>query len=210
MAIDKALAWTYAEEFAEEGSVLQAARARGEELGCPSVSPGTGAAIRAFAAACGARTVAEVGTGVGVSGLWLLEGMHPDGVLTTIDSEAEFHKAARRAFQAAGAGAPRTRLITGRALDVLPRMAARAYDLVMVHGAPQECHEYLEHAQRMLRPGGLVLIAAALWADKVADPARRDPDTVAMRELVRELAASEAFVPALLPCGDGLLVGVRS
>ncbi len=49
-----------------------------------------------------AKTVVEVGTGAGVSGLWLLRGMREDGVLTTIDSEPEHQRAAKQTFRVAG------------------------------------------------------------------------------------------------------------
>ena len=88
MRADKNLTWVYTEEQAFEDEVLTLARLRGTELGATPVSSGTGAALRMLAAASRAKAVAEVGTGVGVSGLWLLSGMGSDGVLTTIDLEA--------------------------------------------------------------------------------------------------------------------------
>ena len=62
----------------------------------------------------------------------LLRGMPADGVLTTIDLEAENQRAAREAFVEAGFRPNRTRLITGRALEVLPRLTDRAYDFVLL------------------------------------------------------------------------------
>ena len=50
----------------------------------------------------GAKAVVEVGTGAGVSGLWLLSGMRDDGVLTTIDVEPEHQRLAKQAFTEAG------------------------------------------------------------------------------------------------------------
>ena len=64
-----------------------------------------------------------VGTGAGVSGLWLLRGMRPDGVLTTVDKDPEHQRAARQAFTEAGIPSGRARLINGAALEVLPRLA---------------------------------------------------------------------------------------
>ena len=209
MSADKAQSWTYAEEFIAEDEALGLARARGEELGCPAVSPGTGAALRVLAATCGARAVAEIGTGTGVSALWLLGGMAPDGVLTTIDIEPEHQRAAREAFAAAGIRTTRTRPITGRALDVLPRLADGAYDMVLVDGDPSEAGDYVEQAIRMLHPRGVLAVPGALWHDRVADPARRDEATVAMRELGRQIRDDERLVPALVPSGDGLLVAVK-
>ncbi len=209
MSADKAQSWAYAEEFIAEDEALALARARAEELGCPAVSPGTGAVLRMLAAAAGARSVAEIGTGTGVSSLWLLGGMVPEGVLTTIDVEAEHQRAAREAFAAAGVRSTRTRPITGRALDVLPRLADGAYDLVLVDGDPAEAGDYVEQAIRLLRPRGVLAVPGALWHDRVADPARRDEATVAMREIGREVRGDERLVPALVSSGDGLLVAVR-
>ena len=92
---------------------------------------------------------------------------------------------------------------------MLPRMASRTYDLMFLDGAVSETPEYVEHATRMLRPGGLMIIAHALWHDQVADPARREPDTVAMRQLAKDIADSSNWVTQILPVGDGLLVAIR-
>jgi len=83
----------------------------------------TGATLRFIAAAIGARAVVEIGTGCGTSGIWLLRGMRTGSVLTSVDTEPEHHRLARAAFMAAGFPAGRYRLITGRALEVLPRLA---------------------------------------------------------------------------------------
>lgn len=209
IAAEKALSWAYTEEFIAEDEVITSARRRAEELGAPVVSAGTGAALRLLAAAAGARAVVEIGTGTGVSGLWLLGGMRADGVLTTIDVDADYQRAAREAFTAAGVKSARTRLISGRAMDVLPRMADGAYDLVLVDAEPSDVADYVQQAVRMLRVGGVLAVTNTLWHDRVADPARRDESTVAMRELGKAVRADERLTSALLPTGTGLLAAVR-
>ena len=124
MSADKTLSWSYTEEFPSEDEQIADARLRGIELGIAPVSSATGAALKMLAAAVAAKSVAEVGTGTGVSGLCLLGGMGSDGVLTTIDVEPELQREARRAFDGAGYPSSRTRIIQGRASDVMPRMAA--------------------------------------------------------------------------------------
>lgn len=209
VAADKTLSWSYTEEFPVESEPTAQARLRGIELGTDPVSPATGAALRMLAAAAGAKSVAEVGTGTGVSGLWLLAGMGADGVLTTIDVEPEFQREARRAFDEAGYPGSHTRIIQGRASDVMPRMAAQSYDMVVLDVSPQEAAELVVQAVRMLRTGGVLAITHALWNDHVADPARRDATTVAARELGKTLRDEEGLLASLLPVGDGLLVAVR-
>jgi predicted O-methyltransferase YrrM len=152
-----------------------------------------------------ARAVVEIGTGTGVSGLWLMRGMRPDGVLTTVDIEAEHQRLARESFTEAGIASQRVRTISGAALEVLPRLTDGHYDLVFCDGDKAEYGAYLTEALRLLRPGGVVAFDNALWHDRVADPSQRDEDTVSIRELGRTVAERDDLVPVLLPVGDGLL-----
>jgi predicted O-methyltransferase YrrM len=201
--------WAYAENFVLEDDVVTRARARAAELGCTPVHPGTGAMLSVLTAALAARAVVEIGTGAGVSGVYLLRGMPADGVLTTIDVEVENQRAAREAYTEAGIRANRTRLIPGRALDVLPRLTDAAYDLVLMDADKVEYGAYLDQAIRLLRPGGVVAVDNALWHDRVADPAQRDEATTAVREMGKTVRDHEGLVPAMLPCGDGLLLAVK-
>ena len=138
MSAQKPATWAYAEEFVTETEVIETARLRGVEMGCMPVLAAVGAVLRLLAAAVNAKAVVEVGTGAGVSGLWLLSGMPPDGILTTIDIEAEHQRAAKQAYAAAGVATQRTRVITGPALDVLPRLTDAAYDMVLIDGDKTE------------------------------------------------------------------------
>jgi predicted O-methyltransferase YrrM len=201
--------WTFAEGFVPEDAPLLNARKRAEEVGVVPILPGGGSALRFLATVLSAKSVVEIGTGTGVSGLWLLRGMRTDGVLTSVDLEAEHQRLARETFAEAGYATGRVRLIAGHALEVLPRLSDGAYDLVLCDGAKEEYAEYLTEALRLLRPGGVVAFDNALWHDRVADPAQRDPETVAIRELGKLVRDHEGLVPCLLPVGDGLLVAVK-
>jgi len=209
MTSQKPASWAYAEEFVTENPVVEQARRRGEELGAPPVGNGAGVVLRLLAAAAKARSVVEIGTGAGTSGLWLLQGMPSDGILTTIDVEPEHQAAARRAYQEAGVAPQRTRVISGRALDVLPRMTDGAYDMVVVDGEKAEYPAYVEHAIRLLRSGGVLVLDNMLWHDKVADPAARDEQTTVLRDLGKSLRDDDRLLPALLPVGDGVLAAVK-
>ncbi len=205
----KPASWSYAEAFVAEDDVLVAARARAEEVGVAPIGAGGGAALRFLASVLDARAVVEIGTGTGVSGVWLLRGMRADGVLTTVDIEAEHQRLAKQSFAEAGVPAQRARTISGAALEVLPRLTDGHYDLVFCDGDKAEYAAYLKEALRLLRPGGVVVFDNALWHDKVADPAQRDEETVSIRDLGRTIAAHDDLISVLLPVGDGLLAAKK-
>ncbi|WP_141979083.1 O-methyltransferase [Saccharothrix saharensis] len=199
----------YVERYLPEDAVIAAARARGAELGCVPIGSGGGAALRFLAAALQAKAVVEIGTGAGVGALYLLGGMPAAGVLTSIDVAPEHQRAARVAFAEAGVAVSRTRLIMGRALEVLPRLTDGAYDLVFVDAAKSEYPKYLAEGVRLLRPGGVIAFDNVLWHGRVVDPAHRDPDTTAMRDVARAVREDDRLVPVILPLGDGLLVAAK-
>ncbi|MFD6529967.1 MULTISPECIES: O-methyltransferase [unclassified Streptomyces] len=201
--------WAFADAFVPEDEALYLARERSRSFGIRSVSPGTGAALRLLAAAADAKAVAEIGTGTGVSGIYLLNGMRPDGVLTTVDPEPERQQFAREAFRSAGFATNRSRFIPGRALDVLPRLADGGYDLVFCDGDRLESLEYLAESLRLLRRGGVVCFEGVFADGRTVDAAAQPAEVQRIRELLRAVRESQELMSTLLPVGDGLLCAVR-
>ena len=201
---DKDLNWKFSDDSVVESDAVARARQQSLELGIDAIAPAVGAQSAVIAAATGARSILEVGTGAGVSGLWLLTGA-PGAPLTSIDTEVDHQQHARASFAEAGIRSNRVPLITGKAADVLPRMNENSYDIVFVDADPQSVIEYVEHGLRLARPGGPVLVAHALWRGRVANPAQRDEVATGFRTLLAEIAGSTAVISALSPVGDGLL-----
>ena len=201
---DIVLNWKFSDDSVMESDAVAKARQQSLELGIEAIAPSVGAQAAVIAAATGARSILEVGTGAGVSGLWLLRGA-PGAMLTSIDTEVDHLQHAKANFIEAKIPANRVRLITGRAADVLPRMNENSYDIVFIDADPQSVIEYVEHGLRLARPGGTVLVAHALWRGRVADPAKRDDVATGFRTLLAEIAQSNAVISALSPVGDGLL-----
>ncbi|WIB62861.1 O-methyltransferase [Curtobacterium sp. MCBD17_040] len=196
--------WKFAEDIVAEPEVVARAREHSLELGVEAVSPAVGAQMSVIAAASRATGIIEIGTGLGVSGLYLLAGA-PDATITTIDVEVDHQQYARDAFLHAGAVPSRVRLIPGRAAQVLPRMNEASYDVVVVDADPENVIEYVEHGLRLARIGGTVLVPHALWRGRVADPTKRDRAATDFRTLLTEVSTSGAVRSALSPAGDGLL-----
>src|SRR3954462_13724107 len=178
------------DSYVAEDDVMADARSAANVLGCIPISPGVGSALRFLASAVAARAVVEVGTGTGLSGLWLLRGMRPDGVLTSIDVDPEHQRIARAAFVASGHGASRLRLINGLGLEVLPRLTDGGYDLVFVDCEPVDHPRYLEEAVRLLRVGGVVVLSQARAAGTLP-PDSDEPAPVTLREAARQVRTDD-------------------
>jgi predicted O-methyltransferase YrrM len=199
----------HAEGSISEDEILAAARDRAADIGVGAVTPAVGAMLSVLTKLSGRKAVVEVGTGAGVSGLWLLSGMGEDGILTTIDVEPEHQRIAKQAFTDAGIGPSRTRLISGRAQEVLTRLADESYDLVFIDAEPIDQPNYVVECVRLLRPGGAVVVHRAALGGRANDPTAHDGEVTAVREAARLIAEDERLTPALVPLGDGLLVAVR-
>ncbi len=206
--VDKITSWKFVEEFADETPAMHKARIRAEEMGVECITSATGAQLAFTVASLRAKAIVEVGTGTGLSGLWLLQGSN-EATLATIDSETEHQAAARLAFADAGISPNRTRVISGRADEVMSNMADAAYDLVVLDAGTDTLQKQISEAARLLRPGGAIAIVHALWRDRVPDPAMRDDATVAYRDAIRFFADHDDFVVSLLTLGDGLLLAAK-
>lgn len=194
----------FVRENVVEPEHIARARQHAREIGANPVSAVVGAQLAYVAAASAASSIIEIGTGAGVSGLWLLHGA-PGATLTTIDNEPEHLGAARESFQAARIPAARVRWISGRSSEVLPRMNEAAYDIVLVDGSSDSVLEDVEHGLRLARAGGSVLVPRVLSGGRVADPVARDELTTAFRTLLAETRDSASVIASLDPAGEGLL-----
>jgi predicted O-methyltransferase YrrM len=208
----------YADGYLPEDEPLLEARASAEDLGgSEPVRPTSGAVLRFLAAAIDARTVVEIGTGCGSSGIWLLRGMRPDAVLTSVDVEPEYQRMARKAFAQAGFAASRYRLILGRALDVLPRLSDGTYDMVFCDADSREYPDYLEAALRLLRVGGIVAFDDVIVPPELAGSAGAGaeaadwagPGAAQVHELAEVMRADDRLMPLFLPVGEGMLAAVK-
>jgi len=204
----------YADSFAAETPEQLAARHRALASATafgtpPPVEPAVGATLAVLAASGSARSVVSIGSGGGVAGLWLLQGMRSDGVLTALDGDPEQLRSARAAFADAGIPPGRTRLIFGTPAEVLPRLSPGAYDLVSCAGSPREYAAQLDALVELVRVGGTLTCHGLLDGGRIAARTARDPQTVAWRELVRAVKDDEALTAAILPIGAGLLVATK-
>ena len=199
----------FANSFIPETEIMQRARQRGAEIGTYETTQSVGSMLRYLTNLIGASSIVEVGTGAGVSGLWIIPAMIEKGLFTSIDDEVENARLAKQAFEEATIPTSRYRLITGNSTEIVGKLADSLYDIFILRKS-RDIFENVESAHRSLRPGGVLVIDRALMGGKVADPTQRDEETIAFRDaikLIRE--ARERWLPMLLPVGDGVLVATK-
>ena len=199
----------FASSYIAETEIMQRARLRGEEIGTYETTSAVGSLLRYLTHLVGATSIVEVGTGAGVSGLWIFQTLSPKGLLTSIDDEVENAKLAKQAFEEAGIPSSRYRLITGNSREIVTKLADSLYDIFILRKG-EDLLESVENAHRSLRPGGILVLDQALLGGKVADPTQRDPRTIALREVIKVIKeAREMWLPMILPVGDGVLVATK-
>jgi caffeoyl-CoA O-methyltransferase len=198
--VDERLARYATELFAVEDANLTTIRARQEGLRLPPIhiSADEGKLLHVLLRAIRAKTVLEVGSLAGYSGVWLARALQPDGRLTTIEKDPRHAALARQAFAEAGL-ASRVRVLDGAALDVLPTLAP-GFDAIFLDA---------DKASLLLREGGLLLCDNAFLHGSVVDPADQSPDTAGVRAFNLRAATDSRLVSTVVPIRDGLVVAVK-
>jgi predicted O-methyltransferase YrrM len=190
--------WLYSQAFIPEDTHLSNAREKSNELGLNPIGQGVGALLKFLASTIDASNVVEIGTGTGVSGLWLFRGMNSAGVLTSIDSDQERQRAAKEIFLEAGIATNKIRLIAGRAIEVVDKLTDNAYDLMFINGDKLEYETLFEQSLRLLRPGGLLVFHNILGDSNAAD-------NEAVRIVSEKIKDDSRLVSVMIPSGSGMI-----
>jgi predicted O-methyltransferase YrrM len=195
----------FAESFIHEDYFMQLARKNGEEVGAAEPTAAVGNFLKFLTQLTGAKSVVEIGTSSGVSGLWVLQGLPSDGVLTTIDAEREHSKIARIVFEEADIPSTRYRIITGNLIDVIGKLADNSYEVVITRDG-MDLFEVVQESHRLLRSGGLLVIDHALSGGKVADSTQRDPESISRRDAIKVIKEDARWSSTVIPIGAGILL----
>ena len=195
----------FAESFIHEDYFMQLARKNGEEVGAAEPTAAVGNFLKFLTQLTGAKSVVEIGTSSGVSGLWVLQGLPSDGVLTTIDAEREHSKIARIVFEEADIPSTKYRIITGNLIDVIGKLADNSYEVVITRDG-MDLFEVVQESHRLLRSGGLLVIDHALSGGKVADSTQRDPESISRRDAIKVIKEDARWSSTVIPIGAGILL----
>lgn len=171
------------------------------------ISPEQGQFMAFLVETIGARRTVEVGTFTGYSALCVALVLPAGGKVIACDISEEYTAVGRRYWSRAGV-ADKIDLRLAPALDTLGRLladgGAGSIDFAFIDADKREYDAYYEAVLKLLRPGGVIAIDNVLWSGAVADPARQDDDTRAIRALNEKLKADPRISLSLVPIGDGL------
>src|SRR5207237_6867892 len=196
--------------FRPEDEVLREIRERSIREGLPAIAVGRfdGLHLEVIARAIGALKAVEIGTLGGYSGVCLLRGMGPHGVLHTFEYSEKHARVANESFHKAGVAA-RAHIHVGAALDRLPEIEAEApFDLVFVDADKVSYPAYLAWAADHLREGGVLLADNAFGFGEIHLPGS-DEGRLALRKFNEQLAQGGRFRATMLPTAEGLAMGVK-
>jgi caffeoyl-CoA O-methyltransferase len=195
-----------------DDALLSEMEAHGERDGIPIVVPETGALLAVLTAACGARLVAEVGTAIGVSTLYIARELPADGRIVSFEVDPERHEHAKSYLSRAGV-AERCDLRLQSATDGLRTLEAGAFDMVFLDGLKDDYAAHVEMGLTLLRRGGVLVADNTLMsgtvADGVPDGHWKQESIEGMRAFNARLLEDPGLRTALLPVGDGVTVAVK-
>lgn len=193
----------YADGFVTESEEVALVHRATLEHGIDPLSPSLGATIAQIARAINAESIIEVGTGVGLLTMQLIEAC-PEALITSIDNELDYHLTLKEMMPDLEIDPAKLRLITEKAEDVLPKMNESSYDLVVIDSPAKSASACYDGAVTVCRPGGSILVTRILSGGKTANPADRSDEVVLHRTLLKVIEQDDRVAHAIIPVGEGL------
>ena len=149
------------------------------------------------------KTILEIGTYTGYATLCLAEGLHPKGILHTIDIKEELTDLQREFFDRSGYGSQIVQHL-GKAADIIPTLNT-TFDLVFIDADKQNYSHYFDLVIKKMNRGGIILSDNVLWSGKVVEEVKHnDKHTQALMVYNQKIKDDPRVETVLLPIRDGI------
>ena len=192
----------------QEDAFLRELRLAARAEGLPEIhiAPEQAAFLQILLRAVGAKRVVEVGALGGYSAIAMARGLGPDGRVVTLELEPK-HARFAEAWIEKSDQRGRIEVRLGDARTTLSTFADGSIDAVFVDADKEGYVEYLRHAMRILRRGGVLLADNVLASGRIHD-GQTEKERV-LRAFVDACTAREDLDAVIVPLGDGCLFGVK-
>jgi predicted O-methyltransferase YrrM len=152
------------------------------------------------------KTILEIGTYTGYSGLCMARGLAENGKLITLDINDELEKMVRGFFDESGLS-DQIDYRLGNALEIIPTLEG-PFDLVFIDADKINYANYYDLVIEKLSKGGIILADNVLWSGKVLPEGRKklDKDTAAILDFNRMVQDDPRVENSLLPIRDGIMM----
>jgi predicted O-methyltransferase YrrM len=178
-----------------------------------SVSPAEARMLQFLIRGFGIKKVCEIGTLFGYSAMAMAKAIPADGVVVTIEKNPANHAVAQKMLAISSAG-KRIVQLNGDALEKLKEAEAHGpFDMAFIDANKGGYVQYLDWAERNVRPGGLIVgdntfLFGALWG-KSRDPDIGPGPIKAMNEFNARLADLKRYNSIIIPTLEGMTVAQK-
>jgi predicted O-methyltransferase YrrM len=152
------------------------------------------------------KTILEIGTYTGYSGICLARGLGKNGKLITLDINDELETMVRGFFEKSGLSS-KIDYRLGNALDIIPTIDGN-FDMVFIDADKANYIKYYELVVERVNPGGIILADNVLWSGKilVEEGKKIDKDTQVILDYNLMVQNDPRVENVLLPIRDGLML----
>ena len=149
--------------------------------------------------------VLEIGTAIGCSAIYMARAMQ-QGTITTIELQQERYDLALENFKRAGV-TEKIHAVLGDARVLVPKLKQQ-YDFIFMDAAKGQYQEFLTVADRILKPGGLLVADNVLlngWVVDLNYPRHRQKTMVyRMKAFLEQFKENQQYQCSIIPLGDGV------
>jgi len=195
--------------FEEEKGILGQIEYNARKTDVPIIEKNVSHLLKVLLSIAKPKKILEIGTAVGYSSILMSNYIPDDGKIYTIDRFDIMISQAKINIKNSN-NEDKIVLLEGNAEDVLQNFNEQV-DLVFMDAAKGKYSLFLEHAIRVIKPGGIIIADDVLYKGMIARsrysiPRRQRTIHKRMQDFLWQITHDERLETCILPIGDGVAI----